>query len=138
MKRDVLDAAVSDVIRESFDWCCARCHKDHPDRKGRDFHASHFKSRSYSSTRYFPDNLTALCAACHDYFGKHPDEHTDFIRGLLGEVRYDMLRDRNRQVYRYRAADKKAMKEHYRSELKRLLDMRRNGVTGYIEVIAFD
>ena len=138
LKRDSLDALISDLIRESFDWKCARCSKEFPDRKARDCHCSHFYSRQFNSTRWHPNNLTCICATCHDYLGKHPDEHTDFIRALLGPGAYEMLRDRNRQVYRYREADKKAMKKHYRAELERIHALRTEGVTGYISVVSYD
>lgn len=138
MKRDATDAVISDLVREAFDWSCARCSKQFPDRKGRDIHASHFYSRQFSSTRWFPNNLVSLCGSCHDYLGKHPDEHTDFIRRLLGPGAYDMLKDRNRQIYRYRAADKKAMRKHYAEELKRIREHRAQGISGHIEIVAYD
>lgn len=138
MKRDALDAVFSDLIREAYDWTCAYSGLQFPDRKGRDVHCSHFISRSFSSVRWHPDNACCLSAAAHDYLGKHPDEHTDFFRKLLGAVRYERLKERERGVYRYRAADKKAMRKHYNEELARIRELRRQGVTGYVEVAAYD
>lgn len=138
MKRDATDAIFSDVIRESYDWTCTYSGLVFPDRKGRDVHCSHFISRAFNATRWFPDNACCLSAAAHDYLGKHPDEHTDFFRKLLGPVRYDALKERQRGIYRYREADKKAMRKHYAEELERLKELRRQGETGYIAVIAFD
>lgn len=138
LKRDALDAVFSDVIREAYDWTCAYSGLVFPDRKGRDAHCSHFISRSYSSTRWYPDNCVLLSAAAHDYLGKHPDEHTDFIRKILGPVRYEWLRERKQRIYRYRPADKKAMRKHYGNELERIRELRKQGVTGYVEVAAYD
>lgn len=138
LKRDALDAVFSDVIRESYDWTCALTGRHFPARMGWDVHCSHFISRSYSSVRWFPDNAVCLSAAAHDRLGKNPDEHAEFMRRHLGGVRYDELRARKQRVYRYRPADKKAMRKHYSEELERLLELRRKGVTGYISVVAFD
>lgn len=138
MKRDALDAVFSDLIREAYDWTCAYSGVQFPDRKGRDVHCSHFVSRSFNSTRWYPDNACCLSATAHDYLGKHPDEHTDFFRKLLGPVRYEWLKERKRGIYRYRPADKKAMRKHYTAELERVKELRRQGVTGYIEVAAYD
>jgi hypothetical protein len=138
MKRDALDAVFSDVIREAYDWTCAYSGLVFPDRKGKDVQCSHFKSRGYSSTRWFPDNAVCLSASAHTYLTKHPDEHTDFIRKHLGPVRYEELVQRNRRVYRYRPNDKKAMRQHYAQELKRIRALRSEGVTGPVEVVAYD
>lgn len=138
MKRDATDAAFSDLIREAYDWTCARCSRHFPDRKGRDIHASHFYSRQFNSTRWFVDNAACLCATCHDFVGKHPDEHTDFFRKLLGPVRYEALKTRQRGIFRYRAADKKAMRKHYAAELERIKALRAEGVTGPVEIVSYD
>jgi hypothetical protein len=138
VKRDALDAVFSDLIREAYDWTCAYSGLIFPERKGRDVHCSHFISRAFNAVRWFPDNACCLSAASHDYLGKHPDEHTDFFRKLLGPVRYDALKARQRGIYRYRTDDKKAMRKHYGSELERVRALRADGVTGYVEVVAYD
>jgi hypothetical protein len=138
VKRDATDAVFSDLIREAYDWTCAYSGLVFPDRKGRDVHASHFWSRQFNSTRWFPDNACCLSAAAHDYLGKHPDEHTDFFRKLLGPVRYEALKARKNGIYRYRASDKKAMRKHYAGELERIRALRSQGVCGYVEVVAYD
>jgi len=109
-----------------------------PACKGQDAHCSHFKSRAYSSVRWFPDNATLLCAAHHDYAGKNPDEHTEFFRRMLGLTRYDWLVERYRRVFRYRKADKAEMRKHFNSELDRLKVARAQGVTGPLEFFAYD
>jgi hypothetical protein len=138
VKRDALDAVFSDVIREAYDWTCQFTGLVFPDRKGRDVHCSHFYSRTFNSTRWYPDNAVCLSASAHDYLGKHPDEHTDFFRKLLGPVRYDMLRARKQGIYRYRPADKAAMRKHYHGELERIRALRSDGIFGPVEVVAYD
>lgn len=109
-----------------------------PECKGQDAHCSHFKSRAYASVRWFPDNAVLLCAAHHDYASKNPDEHTETFRRLLGPTRYDWLIERFRRVFRYRKADKAAMRKHFGSELERLKAARAAGAVGPLEFAAYD
>lgn len=138
IKRDSTDAIVSDVVREAADWCCERCQMPFPDRKSRNCHASHFISRKYNSVRFFPDNLTCLCGACHDLLGKDPYEHAKFMETKLGLVRLEELRQRKQRVVRYRNGDKAEMRKHYRGELERLRDLRTAGAVGVLSVVAYD
>lgn len=138
MKRDATDAIFSDLIREAYDWTCANCDRPFPDRKGKDVQCSHIYKRKHHSTRWFPDGAICLCATCHAYYEDRPPEHAEFARKILGDVRFEWLRQRFRGIYRYRPADKKAMREHYRAELERIRALRAEGVTGYVEVAAYD
>lgn len=138
MKRDALDAVVSDLVRERDDWTCQYSGLQFPDRKGRDIHASHFYSRIYNSVRWFPDNIVTLAARWHDFVGKNPDAHVALIKRVLGDARFEALQERKNRIYRYREADKKAMRKHYAAELERIRALRAEGVTGYIEVVAYD
>lgn len=138
IKRTPLDAMVSDLVREAADWACERCGIEFPDRKSRNLHASHYFGRAIDSTRHFLDNVSSLCGGCHKELSSDHDEHYRFMMRRLGEVRYDLLRQRKQKVVRYRASDYKAMREHYRSELERLRAMRADGVQGHIEVVAYD
>jgi len=138
VKRDALDAVVSDLVRERDDWTCQYSGRQFLDRKGRDVHCSHFFSRVYNSVRWFPDNLLCLSASAHDFVGKNPDAHVALMRRVLGDARYEWLRERKNRIYRYRGPDKTAMRKHYSNELERLRAMRAQGVTGYIEVASYD
>lgn len=138
LKRTATDSIVSDLVREAADWCCERCGRPFPERKSQALHCSHFFSRIYLSTRYFIDNLSSLCAACHDFLGKNPHEHVAFVRKKLGDVRYEMLCARKQKIYRYRNSDRAEMRKHFAAELMRLLGIRERGVVGPIEVVAYD
>lgn len=138
VKRAPLDAVISDLCREMWDWKCCRCGKECPERKGRDFHCSHFFSRVYTSVRYYLDNVFCLCAACHDFVGKNPDEHVALVKRLLGHVRYEELRQRKQRIYRYRKQDRVEMLAHYRAQLKYLRQRRANGERGYLPVASWD
>lgn len=138
LKRDALDAVFSDCVRESFDWRCARCGREFPDRKGQDVHCSHYFSRKFNATRWFPDNAACLCAPCHAIVGADPHEHSTFFQRILGPDRYGWLVRRKQQIVRYRAVDKKAMRSHFRQQLESMLAQRAEGVTGMISFAAYD
>jgi len=142
IKRDFLDKAVSDAVRASWAMC-AHCLTEFDRQKngswGKNFQCSHFYGRgSGSSTRWFPDNLTALCGGCHRFLGESPDEHTAFIKKILGDVRFGELKIRKRLVIKYTKYEKKEMATFYRYETKRIMALRDQGEMGYISLVAWD
>lgn len=138
LKRDATDAAFSDAVREAADWLCQRCGRMFPERKGQDAHCSHFLSRKFNSTRWHPDNAVCLCASCHAVVTDDHDEHVTLIKRILGSVRYERLKQRKQLVVRYRPADKREMSKHYRAEVARIKQMRREGVIGAVELVPYD
>lgn len=139
MRRDFLDAAFSDLVREAWDWTCARCHKPFPERKGQDCHCSHFISRGAgNATRWNLDNAVCLCGSCHDWVGKRPDEHTAFFRRVIGDVRYQDLQLAKHKTVKLTEADKKAMAKWYRLEQTRIEAERWRGVVGYVQPVPWD
>lgn len=139
LKRSPLDATLSDLIREAADWVCEKCGIEVPRDNGRAFHCSHFYSRANHQVRYFPDNLSALCASCHKQLGEAPALHDAFQRKRLGMVLYDelMLRAGGASI-KYTKHDKAEMLKHYKAELARLRKLRKQGVTGRIEIVPYD
>lgn len=114
IKRTPGDAAFSEFIRERAFWRCERCGRDCTSNH-HGLHASHFKTRGNPRVRFDEDNAFALCVFCHDFMGKNPDEHTEFVRRRLGEDRFDALIlranmrrsdrvDHKFEVFRWRAA----------------------------------
>ena len=138
IKRDALDGLFSDAVREAADWTCQRCGKQFPDRKGKDVHCSHFISRKFNSTRWYPDNAVCLCATCHALVTDDPHEHAELMLKVLGPVRLGWLKERKQQIVRYRADDKKAMRAHFRMQLEDMQDAREAGITGPLELTAYD
>lgn len=136
LKRDFLDAAFSDLVRECFDWTCQRCGHTWPERKGQDAHCSHFLSRGAgNSVRYNIDNALLLCASCHTYVGMHPDEHTKLFKRIMGPVRYQELCQARRRIFKLSKDDKKEMAKHYRSELARIQRAREQGLRGFVAAV---
>lgn len=52
---------------------------------------AHIHTRSYSATRYDPDNAITLCRSCHLYFTHRPLEWREFIDQLKGLSYYDQI-----------------------------------------------
>lgn len=138
IKRDATDAAFSDAVREAADWTCQRCMRPFPERKGQDIHCSHFFSRKYLSTRWFPDNAASLCASCHSIVSDDHHEHVRLFERLLGSTRYQWLIERKQKIVRYRDADKKAIREHFKAQVEHFKIQRRNGATGCLELASHD
>lgn len=138
LKRDALDALFSDAVREAADWLCQRCGRPFPERKGQDAHCSHFYSRKFNSTRWHPLNALCLCASCHAIVTDDPAEHYSLYLRVLGEGALTLLRERKEKIVRYRELDKAQMRTHYRGEINRLKQLRREGVIGFVELVAYD
>ena len=139
LKRDKLDAVISDLVRERADWTCECCGLEFPDRKGRGLQASHYFGRANKSVRWHGDNVFAHCTACHFRLGSSPHEFSTWARGTLGETRYDDLVLRAKAPKKYTKADKEEMVAHYRAQLKAIRRRRaEKGEIGYIDFVNWD
>jgi len=143
IKRDFLDRALSDAVRAAWGMC-AKCATPFERQKngswGQDFHCAHYFGRgSGNSTRWYPDNLVALCARCHKLLGNDPKQHARFIEHhVLGPESFERLEIRKGQVMKYTRAEKKDMAAHYRAETKRIMVLRDDGDAGYISLVSWD
>jgi len=87
-----LDKAVSDVVRARGK--CQRCGK-------KNVQCCHIFGRTYLNTRWLLDNLLALCPDCHMNFAhKQPILFTEFVRKLLGEDKYNLLKEAHNLIYK--------------------------------------
>lgn len=138
-----LDNIFSKCVRERSDYVCeyegceyCQNHSFRPRPGG--LHCSHFKGRRNRSTRWHPDNCFALCHKRHERMGDNPDEHAFWVRRKLGEPRFDELVLRGNGVRKYTPADRAEMNAHYRAQLKYLERRRRDGETGYLDIVSWD
>lgn len=138
LKRDKLDAVISDLVRERANWTCEHCETEYSHERRQGLHASHLWGRANRSTRWHPDNLFAHCFGCHQRLGGNPVLFHDWARRTLGDVRFDELRLRANRAIKYTKADKEEMYQHYKKELERLKKLRKEGKTGYLEFVAYD
>ena len=135
VKRDPLDAAFSDLVRERANWCCEACGAYFGPGERQGLHCSHHISRRYNATRWSPLNAAAHCARCHRKFTDNPVEHGMWIVGHIGEQNY-----RNLKLAAERLTPlKKHDREDIRITLKaQLADMRRQRLNGHTGRISFD
>lgn len=78
-----LDTELSRVVRQNR---CVKCGSDFKQKN-----CSHFYGRALKSVRWDFDNVKCACVGCHFWFDAHPDEHTKFVKELLGQERYEAL-----------------------------------------------
>jgi hypothetical protein len=143
VKRTALDMYFSDAVRERDNWTCQRCGlvdvNGQMTGKSKSLDCSHVYTRKYQSLRTYPDNALTLCRSCHQKMGDRPPEHAQLVQKHLGEVRYQMLLERRaNSLIKYTKADKKELLKHYKSEVKRLRDLRKTGSQVGIDLVSFD
>lgn len=136
MKIDKYDRTVSDVIREAADWACEICFiQSRPESMTfKKMECSHDRSRRHVLTRYDPRNLICSCSGCHR---KTTEDHyyheKEFTRIKGGEVR-QLMREMSLPGGRLKSWERDEIRKHYQEELKRIKEMRMNGVQGKIEL----
>lgn len=136
IKRSTADKYFSDCVREAHDYNCENCGKNNR-HNPQACHLSHFYGRRGRSTRWYKDNATCLCAGCHNYFGEHPYEHTEFIKQKLGESTFDALTIRANTPMKVNKAMEKMIADHYRQQLKAIKDSRITDCDGFIDYEGF-
>ncbi len=134
MKLTIADQAFSLCVRERADWCCERCHRPYPDRKGAGLHCSHYFGRRNHAVRYDPLNAACLCFGCHNYADDNHHIYAEWKHWQLDDL-YDLLVEHANDTTRGKKAHKEvqAIAAHYRRELERMLEQRAAGITGRIE-----
>ena len=138
IKRWPADIILSNCIRERSNWTCERCERYYPEGHRGGLEHSHYWGRAIKATRWCADNGTALCTGCHAYFTGRPEEHVVWMRTKLGEGMLEILREKQRELYRGWRRDLKAIRNHYSNEYVRLQVMRNEGVHGRLEFASWN
>ena len=133
------DKMFSLCIREAADWCCDRCGTYYPEGKRMGLHCSHHHGRGKWGTRFVVENAAAHCYGCHRHLGSQPAEHDRWTREYIGEGAYEILLEKVRDTSLGREArrSKKEIAAHYRAEHKRILELRKEGHTGRLELVSW-
>ncbi len=111
IKTDPADVAFSAYIRAKYPRCQV-CGK--PSTQ-----VHHFKGRRFQSVRFSEDNAWAVCFTCHRKFHEDADFAVTMQKKRLGSE-YDAFIFNATRVQKRIAAEKKAIAEHFRNELKKL------------------
>lgn len=116
---DKKDTVFSKLIRLRARFNCESCGRYFP--KGHGLQCAHIFSRRHQSTRYDPDNACALCFTCHQHYGENPTLfYVWVVQKLLGETRYEMLRERHNRIVKRTKADAEALYAHLKDQFKSL------------------
>lgn len=133
MSKASADKWFSWAVRERAQWTCEKCGIQFRPPTSQ-LQCSHLFSRKHNISRWHPDNAFAHCASCHAWLESRPPEFAAWARERLGGKRYEELRRYHNQVVNFRKSDFDAIAAHYRSEYKRLEDVRLTGVSGWIQI----
>lgn len=149
IKRTKADKWFSDCVRIREDWHCENCKMYFPLGSRKDLHCSHYVPRGNKTVRHFPFNAFAHCKNCHVKLGGGPrhiskfktvnvcgnpaafyQHYIDVFNAEYAEAvnRLSTISFRNFKVWEDDIAN------HYKSEYKRMDEMRKDGETGRIEI----
>ncbi len=96
--RNKLDKICSEIVRGRGK--CQRCGKKE------NLQTAHVFGRTYNNTRWDLDNLLCLCPNCHINFAhKQPILFAEFVKKILGEEKYEALKESHYQVTKYTISD---------------------------------
>lgn len=142
VKLNTIDRTFSDALRESYDYVCQLpkcqfCHNVTLRNVG-GAECCHGHGRRQLGGRWHPDNCLCLCHDAHGWLDTHPIEKWDIWRRVLGDSRFDALKERMQQTFKYPQWERREINKHYREERKRIEGLRREGVQGIIELVSYD
>ncbi len=113
-KIDLADKYFSLWIRSRANWTCERCGKYYAPPTSA-LHCSHFIGRGKENVRFDPENASAHCYGCHQYFTSHPAEHVAWKLERIGQEAYDALRLKSNM---YCKKDRKSEAMYWKQKLK--------------------
>ena len=137
VKRTAADKHFSNCIRERANWTCEACGNHFPPGNTRGLDCSHLFTRARKSVRHHPLNAVAHCTSCHFRLGGNPVEFAEWREKYLTKhygpgVAEEMVQIANRTRSMGKAKEKD-ISAYLRTELKRMQELRKDGVTGRIE-----
>lgn len=133
LKRDKYDIRFSNLIRERADYTCECCGVSYRENTG-GLDCSHFYTRANKAVRWSTMNAAAHCCGCHNKLGGNPVIFTNWIRDYLGATGFEILNEKRQAIVKWKPWMKEEMYAHYKTELDRLKELRKQGVKGYIEI----
>ncbi len=135
IKERTIDDIFSLCIRERDDWTCQ---KSKIILRDGGLECAHIYGRAARCVRWYPGNAIALSHRWHVRYTNHPPDWRVFSEEWLGPEGVAALHDRFGQMIKYTPADRRDICHHYRSELKRMKEMRADGIVGALPLNSFD
>ena len=77
-------------------------------------HAAHIFGRGRYSVRFHPDNVVALCFACHMRLDSQPEEKIAWAKKRLGAKKYNALRRLSDQPAKFGQVERRQLREALR------------------------
>jgi len=90
---------------------CVRC--DQPATCGH-----HIYTRSRPATAFLPDAVLGVCAECHEWIERNPEEAIALAISIIGRKRYEMLEWLSYTVCRFRKQDYRDIRQELRIRLR--------------------
>ena len=112
-----LDLAWSELIRSRGK--CQKCGKTET------LQACHIFSRNQRTVRWNPLNGLCLCAGCHFHSHQNPILFTQFVEKLLGDIRFNLLLKRAREVRKWQLHEMESLLSELESPQEDSLSMGR-------------
>lgn len=134
IKRNNTDKWLSDAVRLAADWTCqatGRCSP--PPHDNGQIDCAHNVSRRHRMTRWHPLNVVCLSRAEHMKQTDDAHRHCEFMKQYFGE-NYQLMRELSQSMHKITKKDEKEIVAHYKNEVKRIKELRGNGITGKIEL----
>ena len=133
-RRNKLDALFSRLIRERDDWTC-RASGENKRHEPASLHCAHVMGRRHVGLRWHPANAVSLTPREHFYYTEHPFDWHDWCVNEFGMDRLGELRFIANKPVKWPKKLREEIYQHYKGELKRIEDLRAEGVTGRIEIV---
>lgn len=143
IKRTTADRHFSKCIRLRSNWTCDYCGMNFSHDPGF-LHCSHFISRNYKIIRFNPMNALSHCHKCHEFLGGgrwgagNQAEFVDHYDRIHGSQQRELMRILSKYPFRNFKTHEKAISKHYLTEVKRIEQMRGDGVMERIEIVPYD
>lgn len=138
MKRSPADSAFSKCVRERNDWHCEYCKRDFSNNT-HILDCSHFYGRRARTVRWDGDNAFSHCRGCHNKLGENPGEFHTWAVNTRGDGWFEILTDKWRNLKRkITKQEEKEIAKHYREELKKMEQKRKDGVKGWLEFTNYE
>ena len=113
IKRDKYDITFAEFIKLRDKGICQDC-----GRTGRE--TSHIFSRRHQGTRCNPDNAYFACNPCHRKYHSDPIESAEWVKGVIGQARYDRLRLKANTATKMKKWDKDEIRKIHQENIEKM------------------
>ncbi len=140
IKLNPADVAFAKCVREAANHTCLRCgiRKPPTGTRGSDgMECSHVFSRRHRTIRWAKENAKCLCSAHHRWWHENPVDAAKWYESLVGESHLALLREKRDSMIKVSKDEEKLIAKHYRSELRKLEQRRKDGETGQLDFTSY-